>query len=794
MKRIKLNLSIALLAIAATIAVGFKYPVMPTDSRLDYITAMFQKYIQKYHQNKVYVQTDKNEYDTGETIFFKAYVLNSAKNKPESLVKNLYVDMIAPDKSVFMTRLLKIENGIALGDFPVLDTVQTGLYMLQAYTQNMKNSGDDYFFKKEIRVNHPKSLYYSREYHKKAKKIKRKAPETDLQFFPEGGDLVHNIKSTLAFKAIDQQGNGIALSGKIFGSNNIAVADFKTEHQGMGKIEMTPVYGQKYYAVFETANGKKQRVKLPEVIQVGYVLNVDDMDSQFRLTIRTNKTFGADPVAKTVYLVAQSGGKIYSSGMHVFEKERIELNIGKKIFPTGVVHFTLFDGQGNAQCERIAFANNGDWLHVQASQKQKQIKPKGKVELDISVSDIENMPVVADLAISVRQKKDFGKSDADIRAYLLLQADVSGKIENPSYYFSQDKNAGYNLDLLMLTQGWRKFLWKDILGDSIKEPQFPVEKDLRITGKITKYFFDIPVKDALITLTLLNQFNDIFKTRSGKKGHYEFTGLDYRDTIDVLMEVRTASNRKNVLIHIDESVPTGNTFSPFKGFYLDSLQKRHKIPYKKYVPEPEDPSRPKDHKIHSEADQVIKFNDQLRNSGQSVMDILRSKVPGLRVGQNESSLRGPSSLYLSSDPLYLIDGVPSDFSGVQALNVYDVDYVEILKGPSTAIYGMRGHGGVIAIYTIKGRFYKRGEIRFKMLGYHTPRKFYAPKYGNDSDVSDIPDQRKTIFWNPRVVTGSNGNARIEFFHSDLTGTFEIVIEGISPNGVPGSFVSEYVVQ
>jgi TonB-dependent SusC/RagA subfamily outer membrane receptor len=183
----------------------------------------------------------------------------------------------------------------------------------------------------------------------------------------------------------------------------------------------------------------------------------------------------------------------------------------------------------------------------------------------------------------------------------------------------------------------------------------------------------------------------------------------------------------------------------------------------------------------------------MRSSGQNVMDILKSRVPGLTVGNSGSMIRGPSSMLLSNDPLYLVDGVPVDFGTVQSLSTYDVEYVEILKGPSAGIYGMRGANGVIAIYTKKGFYMKRGEIRFKMLGYHTPKKFYAPKYTSKDNINVTEDNRKTILWAPNVKTDSYGRAHLEFYHSDIPGEFEIVVEGMDQYGKTGTYVTSYSV-
>lgn len=770
---------------------------LPGDYWLDYIVTNFQRFIKVYHQNKVYIQTDKNVYESGETIFFKAYVFDDAQKGPENLVKNLYVDLIAPDKKVFMQRLLKIESGFAYGDFPVLDTIYTGLFLLRAYTQNMKNAGNDYLFTKEIRINHPEKLFYDKIFHKKAKKIHRQSEEIDLQFFPEGGELAADIKSTVAFKAINQSGKGVHVEGKIFSGKEVYICDFASSHLGMGKFEFTPVPHEKYYARLTTKEGKKLKVELPEVQMNNYQLSVEDNDQGFKVSIATNKQFAADPVARTVYLIVQAGGNIYSSGKHLFETNQINLNIGKKNFPSGVIHFTLFDAQGMPRCERLAFVNHHDSLVVNTNLSKNSFNKRETIEFDLSSLDESGNPVASDLAISVAEKSDFGKDNPSIRSYLLLQADLRGKIENPDYYFSKHQDAAKHLDLLLLTQGWRKFLWKDILADSIPKPKFPYETDLRITGRITKYLFDIPVKNASLTLTLLNQFNDVFKTKSGKKGYFEFTGLDYPDTLDVLIEVRTQYNRKNVLIVLDENIDIDNEFFPVKGFYLDSLKKRHKPEYKKIPEEPDDPNVPKDFKLHSQADQVIKFTDQMRSSSQSVLDALRGRVPGLSIGNGGSSIRGGSSIFGSNEPLYLIDGMPTNYQGIQSVNIYDVEYVEILKGPSSAIYGLRGANGVIAVYTKKGHFYKRGEIRFKMLGYHTPKKFYTPKYESNNEEEDPQntfDSRKTILWLPKVKTDEQGQAKIKFKHSDIPGEFVISIEGVDQRGRLGKYQYFYKVK
>ncbi|MDF1547492.1 MAG: TonB-dependent receptor plug domain-containing protein [Bacteroidales bacterium] len=775
---------------------AFKHPLTDPDYWLDYITSHFEEYISKYPQQKVYLQLDRDEYQTGSKIWYKAYVLNDTEKSPENRSKNLYIEMISPTKEVFMQQLLKIENGFAHGELPVLDTISTGLYSIRAFTRNMKNFGKDYLFKKDIRIIHPDKIYYSKEFYKKAKKVSKQDKAIDLQFFPEGGDFVGSLKTQLAFKAIDENGLGIDVEGQIYTKKGAAVASFKSSHLGMGKIDFEPAYGQKYYAVVKSEKGKSLKYQLPEVIEQGYNLNVSQNNNLLQVNISTNKVFGNDPVAKSVYLFIQNGGKIYSSGKHSFESGTIKLNIGKKIFPTGIIQLNLFDGHGIPQCERLAFINHGEKLDIKTNFDKKNIGKREKVEFDIEVMD-EGTPVEAELSMSVRNKSQLTASlskSTNIRNYFLLQSDLKGLVEDPEAYFDGSKAHQNNLDILMLTQGWRKFDWKTILKDSIPDPEFPVETDLRITGRITKYFFDISVKEAKVTLTLLNKFNDVFTDYSKEKGRFEFLNLDYSDTIDVLIEARTRWNRKNIMIIPDQDREIGTDFNPFREFYVDSLIVKRKIKHEPWKEPEKDPNVPEDFKLHSRADNVVDFKDPSFSSYSSVMDALKGRVPGLQVGNGGAMLRGPSSLLLSNEPLYLVDGMATDYNGIQSISVQDVDHVEILKGPSAAIYGMQGVNGVIAVYTKKGFYYKRGEIRFKMLGYHTPKKFYSPKYDANTVNNEKEDLRKTVYWNPSIKTDKNGKAHISFYQSDIVDDFEIIIEGMHENGKFGSYKYDYSVK
>jgi TonB-dependent SusC/RagA subfamily outer membrane receptor len=775
---------------------GFKLIPQQSDFWLKFISERFNLYTQKIPQQKVYLHINRKEFYTNQRFWYKAYLFNSKDQKPDTISTNLYVELISPEKKVFMQQLLKLKNGLAYGDFPMHDTIKTGIYQIRAYTRNMKNYGIDYLFTKEFSIIHPEKLYYNKEMHRKAKSLTKQALKIDLQFFPEGGNLVVNLKNRLAFKAIDNSGKGINISGAIYTKNGEKVSSFTGTHRGMGFLSFLPQQEKKYYALINYQGKKYGKYKLPEILKKGYTLHVEQKNGKdLSVKISSNKRFDKDPVAKTVYLFAQSGGKLCFNKAFQFSKNEIQVKIPDALFPTGITQITLFDGYGKAQCERLVFINHHDFMNIKTKLNKEKFVRRQKVELNIHAEDKNGNPLKANLSVSVNLKEQLLKENPDktnIISSLLLSSDVRGNIERPLYYFSGAPDAEKNLDLLLMTQAWRKFRWEEILADTLPEPDFPLEHLISISGRLTKYVFDISAKYATIKLTFLNRYNDVYKTQADKKGRFSFDNLDYNDTLDVLLEFRSRYGKKNIMVLLQEDKDIGINFNPYTSFYTDSLLVKHKIEYKALPKEEDDPNVPKDFKLHTKADQVIYFDKAYYSGYTSVMDALRGKVPGLSIGQNGSMIRGPNSFMLSNEPLYIIDGVFTSFDAVQSLNVNDVERVEILKGTSAAIYGSRASNGVIAVYTKRGYFYKRGEYHFKMLGYHTPRIFYSPKY-NPLQNYNKPDKRIAVYWNPNVQTDASGNAKIQFYTSDIGGVFEIIIEGMSENGKIGTKTIQYSV-
>lgn len=791
----KIRLFLVLIIVTSGIAfVSFTSIKNRSNDPSDNLATRLEEYYEKYPQEKVYLHLDKQTYNVGESIWFKAYFIDATTHKPSTHSNILIVELINSFGKTSMTRLLKLKDGFAIGDFKIYDTVPSGLYELRAYTSWMRNFGDDYFFKRQIEILNPEfssQLYRDEKLANKRLKKRsiRKSEKLDVQFFPEGGDLVAGLESRVAFKAVNELGVGVDIRGEVRDKKGDMISEFKSFNQGMGAFIMKPADGEKYKAVIITQEEKYTEVPLPEPLKSGFTLSVNNLDSkEIIVNIRSTEN------DQWVSLIGQTRGRVYFNQSLLLENRSAEIKIPRDRFPTGILQLTLFNQALVPQCERLVFINHYDFLNIGLETEKENWGSREKISLKINVRDPNNYPVEGNFSLSVtgdEYNDDRGDFYSGIVSYLVMSSDLKGPVQNPEQYF--EKNTAETreaLDYLMMTQGWRRFTWENVIGEIPMKIDWEVERGLAVSGKVTREFFGIPLKFLPVTLTVLSGFNDVYNTRTNEKGNYLFNLPDYEDTLDIEITSTRLSGRKNLVIYIDE------TELPEKEVLFSSYSKEMDVlGSNSFRPVPEkgiDKDQSTIHGIHGTPDNVIYVDDKLATYN-NVFDIIKGRVPGVMVAGNSIQIRGPNSFFLSTEPLYLIDDVPVDANAIATLNPQDVERIEILKGPSSAIYGSRGANGVVAVYTKRGKIMKKGVLESQILGFYRPREFYSPRYGTRFDQLN-PDDRITLFWAPTIMTDSKGQADTTFFTSDVKGKFDISLEGISPDGKFGAGTSSFDVE
>ncbi|RYE19305.1 MAG: hypothetical protein EOP51_20165, partial [Sphingobacteriales bacterium] len=381
------------------------------------------------------------------------------------------------------------------------------------------------------------------------------AEEPDVQFMPEGGIAVAGLTGKIGFKAIGGDGRGVNISGVLLDSKGREAAAFQSSHQGMGSFVFTPAAGERYTARV-TLPGATKTYSFPEIKPSGITLTVNNIPGRDSILVAVQATADIEAKSGNGYsLIAQSGGKVCHASSFSFKAGSNIINgrIAKNRFPTGVARLTLFDADNRPLAERIIFIDHRDGLNIKLTTGEPH--PGDSVAVSINVTDKENRPVQGSLSVAVTddsQLKADSTNAADITAYMLLQSELKGNIEQPGYYFNNPTTeTEINLDNLLLTQGWVAYEWKDIFD--ISTPQFRAEKAIEVTGVVKR----LNTPQAGLKVSLLSTYPMLMRdTVTDSNGRFRFSDLPRIDTAAFMIHTKDKKGKVfEAAVEVDEFTP-----------------------------------------------------------------------------------------------------------------------------------------------------------------------------------------------------------------------------------------------
>ena len=399
------------------------------------LTDKFLAYQVALPQEKVYLHLDKPYYIRGEDIWFKAYVFSAELHTPTAISQILHVELISPSGIIIQKLVLKIFNGVAIGDFKLSNQLSPGQYQIRAYTRWMRNFDEDFFAQNRFSVKEevPKEERQSDS----LQKFQKLSEITQVDFFPEGGDLLDGISSKIAFKAIDNYGLGIPIRGWVIKEESDTIGTIQSIHEGMGSFMLTPQQGIQYRALVEFPDGSRAGYNLPKSKTQGLGLRVrNTQEEHLFLTVFTNQK-GKNPFT----LIGQLRGKVYLvHTAQVSLEKTLTLKIPKIDFPSGIMQLTLFDQQNRPQAERLIFINHQDHLKINLKSSETTYQVRDKIHVEIEVTNKANLPVMGNFSVAVTDKnliKQAG-SKANIITYSLLSSELKGYIYQPNQYLQDN--------------------------------------------------------------------------------------------------------------------------------------------------------------------------------------------------------------------------------------------------------------------------------------------------------------------------------------------------------------------
>ncbi|MDB5142602.1 MAG: hypothetical protein JWQ66_1315 [Mucilaginibacter sp.] len=813
----------------------------PADNMIKNIKNKIDTFAASHITEKVHLHLDRPWYGLGDTIWFKAYTVAGADHRLSTLSGVLYTELINEKDSIVNRLILPLDTGISYGDFVLPYTYKSGLYHVRAYTRLMLNDSAKFYDQKiivgGIIPENGSNVAVVTKPNLPANNLQRKEySNPDVQFFPEGGDLVNGLRSKVAIKAINTKGLAEDIQGIITDQDGNQLASFSTQHSGMGQFALMPQPGKQYKAKIICADGSDFIADLPKAKDAGFTLTVNNAGDSIYVKVAANDLLYKNNQNNVFYLVAQCGGKCYYTAAGKLTNLVFTKGIDKSRFRTGITRFTLFSQKGEPLNERIVFIQNNDGLKLALSSAKQSYAPTEKVKIDLDAKKEDDKTVSGSFSVAVTDETKVPvdeESEPTILTDLLLTPELKGNIENPNYYFiNRDDKTRTDLDLLMLTQGYRKFDWKSLLKGSNPGMTDRPETALSLSGTI-KTLSNKPIANGRIRLTSIK---DHFSadTISDINGNFKFANLNFDDTTKVIINAQKANGGKNVLISIKQPPyaainKTGDinylndilpepVLAALRKTYLAGQQ--HSLKNVIQLNEVKINSRrnqffnPKysDNMKFSanlngpgNADQVILGDDLTNGGGGMLTELLFAKTHGLQWSSGSGGI--PYSLSHSThfkDPppmALFIGGIQVRISEMDNINPYDIYSVEILTSVSLlSVYGTSAPGGAIIITMKRGsnpvdvtKISVDGLITYKFNGFYKAREFYSPKYSL-KDTTRVTDDRKTIFWNPNIITDKDGKASFEYFNAGSPGTYRVVIEGTDADGNLGRQVYHYKVE
>jgi len=586
----------------------------------------------------------------------------------------------------------------------------------------------------------------------------------------------------------------------------------------MGKFAITPEKDQEYHAEITTPENKKIKVPIPKAEEKGYALSMNFIKGKKVITIKTNqKTLSEKPNSPLTLICSTRGVTYYVASQPLYQTETSFL-LPEDDFPDGIAQITLFDEESKPQSERLIYIEKNHGLSVSVTTDKNEYLPKEKIDIYITAKDKQNKPLIASFSIAATDTNgtvNEPDNNINICSYFLMTSDIKGKINNPGYYFNlYNPERLVHLDLLLLTQGWRDFVWKR--KPSLKEvPDFSVEKGIKISGKIEKTFTSAGKENSLIKMILTKKENLIMLSdTTDSEGRFKFDNLAFAENATLFLNVKNEKGKNSGHIFLDSiyNQPLPANFENYKLIKSEEtrIASLEENIYQKNIFF----NIPIENRLNDVVVKAVKKKSEERSlfgfadytyvpDGKgpyfnNVFKLMQFYIPNVTVTGNTIRFNR-----YNGSPIILVDGIETEMGILAGMNPEDIAKIEAIKTSRAAVFAsMRAGGnGVILIYTKEGGGYnkdlKKNSYSLTKLisGYQETRVFYSPNYEKTTEAeNEKPDIRNTLYWNPYVSPDQDGNAEISFYNSEANTTVKVTLEGITSEGIPIVVTKNYTIK
>jgi hypothetical protein len=528
-------------------------------------------------------------------------------------------------------------------------------------------------------------------------------------------------------------------------------------------------------------------------------------------SVTISRTANAPDNLKQLYLVGtMHQNLVFKTGLNLTTEVSASRTIPTESLPTGILTITVFDAGWNAIAERITYVNNNEYsFPTEMNVAHWGLSKRGRDEIEVTVPE----GIAANLSISVTDAAIESDSSNNIFSHLLLTSEIKGRVHHPAYYFSnKNEIVSQHLDLVMLTNGWRRFKWEDVVKGKFPTITYPKDTSyLTLSGKVlganpsqlgggSSIVMIIKQKDSASKMTM---------AAVDTKGNFVDPEMIFFDTLQVYYqfqkstglggsEVRFMSDRLAALNYGKNLSPfavVSDTTGSYRHFKLAQerasqmeMQKVKTLQNVTVTAKTKPSVQVLDEKYTSglfkgsEAYQFDLLSDPFAASSFNIFQYLQGKVAGLQISQGAG---GASLQWRGGAPTVFLDEIQTDVDMISNIPVTDVAYIKVFRPPFMGGFG--GANGAIAIYTRRGNDMQsapgKGLASNKIMGYTPIKQFYSPNYSSFQQRNEDRDLRTTLYWNPMVSTvPGKQTIKLTFYNNDVSEAFRVVIEGMSTDG------------
>lgn len=762
----------------------------------DELLLKFEAFHKQNYQETIFIHADKRYYLTGEFVKFKVYCLERLTSRPSPLSKVAYVELLDHENKPVLQARIELKEGTGYGEMYIPMDVNSGHFILRGYTRWMRNFGPESFYHSMVSVINP--------FKKPGLQPEPTAQQAIVQFFPEGGKLIHGIKSTVVLQTKNPLNKPIDISGRILANDSLVVASFQTQKNGLGKFEMLPDLNYKYHVEMIHNQDTILREFVP-VESRGFLFHLHASGDGYLMKVFCNEPAIASPNAQLLYVATQKG-EILSHGNFLLDKGRAEHSLEGMMTSDGMITVSLFNANTELIDQKTVFHQHLNADSRQLATDKPQYSTREKVILDLTNSGGITSPDETAFSLSVSAIHPyFHGNTIDLDKHILMDnalpfiAGIEDIISGDT-----DEATSWINDLLIALPAQSR--GKEFSGTIIEKKYTPEYRCPLITGKIINKNTKEPGYGIISYLSVPGKSTMFYAARSAFDGTMIFETPGFYDKKEIVVQTD----------YTTDSVYTIAIDNPYAEEYAEI-----ELPVFDLDPKMEQFIRIKSQHVQVQnanmklapATTILPITDSTTfyhqpNSRYYLDDytrfvvmeeVMREYVAGVNVRKNRDGFYFmvvdiERNVLLDANPLMLLDGVPVfDADEIIALDPLKVEKIETVK--TRFGKGVLDCLGIVSYTTyagdLAGHTFHESAVLQQHDGLQTPKLYHFPVYGNAFERRNpTPDFRNTLYWIPEYNFEEDP---VGFYTSDDAGEYEVRINGISAEGKPYSMRTTFKV-